>query len=321
MGIITIYTLNRPQTTIRKELRNFAVEDTSIIDKIFLTDKNNRKILLERQPNGEWLVNKKFYARPDAINILLETIKNVEVKYPVSRSAHNNVVKQLAAKSVKVEIYSGNKLLKTYYVGGPTQDHVGTYMLLENSTVPMVVYVPGFNGYLTPRFDTYEKTWRAPRIFHYSYPEIYAVSVIYPNKPQNSFKAINNNNVYQLISLRDSTPIKDFDTLAIKLFIGKFKNVNYDVALTQINPHKRDSIIHSTPKAIFIVEDIHHKKRILKTFLKETNFTGAKSQIPNQPKYDIDNMYGWLPQDSLFVIVQYYIFDKLLRTPEDFKKK
>jgi len=322
LGAFTIYIVNTRKTnTIKKELRNFAVKDTANVDKIFMVDKQNNKLLLERQENGEWIVNGKFPARKDAVDLLLETIHDIEVKYPVPRSAHNNVIKQLSAKSVKVEIYNNGNLEKTIYVGGPTQDHVGTYMLLENSSVPMVVYIPGFNGYLTPRFDIYEKTWREPRIFHYRYTDIYSVSVIHPKHPEKSFKVIDENNKYKLIRLKDSVSIPDFDTMSVKMFIGKFKNVNYDVALTSFNKHKRDSIIHTTPEYIFIVEDVNHKKRVLKTYLKPNNMNSPKAQsFKNFPKYDIDNMYGWIPEDSTFALVQYYIFDYLIKSVDDFMK-
>ena len=319
-GFLIYLVQNKEKSTIKQELRDFAIEDTSIIDKVFMVDKQNNKLLLERK-NGEWIVNNKFPARQDAINTLLETFHGMEVKYPVPRSAHNNVVKQLSAKSVKVEVYSGDNLIKTYYVGGPTPDHVGTYMLLDKSSVPMVVYIPGFNGYLTPRFYVYEKMWRAPRIFKYNYTDIYSVTVEHPMEPGKSFKVINENNTYKLIRLKDNQEIPDFDTIEVKLFIGKFKNVNYDIALTQIAPHERDSIINSTPKYIFTVEDKNHNKRVIKTYLKKNDFEGPKAQIPDQPEYDVDNMYGWIPQDSLLVIVQYFVFDNLIRSVDDFMKK
>ena len=45
-----------------------------------------------------------------------------------------------------------NEASKTYYVGGESKDMIGSYMLLENSNRAFVVYIPGFNGFLAPRF-------------------------------------------------------------------------------------------------------------------------------------------------------------------------
>ena len=66
---------------------------------------------------------------------LLGTIKNIEVKHPVSNSLHDKIVKNLATSSVKVEIFtdSQTKAYKTYYVGGESKDMIGSYMLMENS--------------------------------------------------------------------------------------------------------------------------------------------------------------------------------------------
>ncbi len=128
---------SQKSNTIKKELSDFAVEDTGKIEKLFLVDNEKRSVLLERTNPGRWNLNGKFEARADAVNVLLSTIKRVAVKTPVPKSAFDNVVKQIAAKHVKIEIYSeGDNLIKSYYVGHPNQEHNGTYMLLENSSVP-----------------------------------------------------------------------------------------------------------------------------------------------------------------------------------------
>jgi hypothetical protein len=46
-------------------------------------------------------------------------------------------MKAIAAKGIKVEIYTAEGLSKTIYVGGPTQDQLGTFMYLENSDSPL----------------------------------------------------------------------------------------------------------------------------------------------------------------------------------------
>ena len=320
--IAVVLLLNNKKTTLKKELRDFAIADTSVVDKIFLVDKENNKVELTRK-DGIWKVNKKFTARKDAVDVLLETLANMQVRYPVPKSSHNTVVKRMSTQSTKVEVYSKGNLLKTYFVGGPTQDHVGTYMLLNGSDVPMVVFTPGFNGYLTPRFFTSEIDWRDNTIFKYNYPDIYSITCEHPREPEKSFKITRlGPNNFSIIRLIDNTPIKNYDPIAVKTYFSYFKRISFDHFLTQIPEKKKDSILHSTPVYIFTVEDINHNKRTIKTFLKAPEKNPKKAEFEaNYPKYDVDNMYGYIPGGTYLLMVQYFVFDPLIREPNDFISK
>jgi hypothetical protein len=84
---IVLVTTNT-KTTLRKELRDFAITDTAIVDKIFMVDKANKKVELERKGN-KWMVNHKYNARQDAINILLETFLLDPEKMKVATAKNN----------------------------------------------------------------------------------------------------------------------------------------------------------------------------------------------------------------------------------------
>ena len=59
----------------------------------------------------------------------------------------------MSTQRTQVKIFSNKKILKTIYVGGDTQDQLGTYsMILDNSSEPYVLEIPGFKGYLSSRF-------------------------------------------------------------------------------------------------------------------------------------------------------------------------
>ena len=154
--------LNNESGTVKEILRDFAVKDTTSVTKIFIADRAGKSVELERElnasgaPTGLWLVNKKYYARRDAVKTLLETLYLVEMKSYVAKTAYNTIVKQLATTGIKCEVYRSGKEkpFKVFYVGGSTQDTKGTFMMLENSLVPFVTEIPGFDGYLTPRFFT-----------------------------------------------------------------------------------------------------------------------------------------------------------------------
>ena len=103
MAMVAGYFLyTNSKSTIRPELSDFAVADTSSIDKIFMADRQGKTILLERKSPVDWIVNGKFHARHDLIANLLYTIKSVEVRSPVGKNLYNQTMKLLASNSVKV---------------------------------------------------------------------------------------------------------------------------------------------------------------------------------------------------------------------------
>ncbi len=167
----------------------FAVKDTKSVTKIFMVDKANNRLLLEKK-NGEWLVNNKFISRPSAIKTLLETISAVRIKYPVGKNKRKTIIKKLSASHVKISIFNDDEKIISYFVGGADASMTGTYMYLEDTKDPFVVHIPNFRGYLTPRYFTSEKDWKEKVIFKYSANEIKIVKVEYPLNKKESFEIV-----------------------------------------------------------------------------------------------------------------------------------
>lgn len=167
---------------------NFAVPNTGDIYKIFLADRKGRTATLERKEDY-WLYNGKARARPTAISTLLETIAKLNVWYIPPKSAENAMIRSLAAEGIKVEIYDkDNKLMKSYYVGGVTNDEHGTYMMMEGAEQPYVVHIPSFVGQLRVRYLLGDDEWTDRTIFREKPEEIQSVTVEYPQRKSESFR-------------------------------------------------------------------------------------------------------------------------------------
>ena len=175
-----LFFLSENKSTISSN-DTFSVADTSSITKIFIADRKGNTISLDKKDNN-WIVNNKFNVRKDAINVLLSTIHQIKIQQPVSLSAFDNVIKNLSSTGVKVEIYAGTEALKIYTVGNETANHLGTYMLLDGSNEPFIMHIPGFNGYLSPRYGIQgqiidEKTWRRRIVFDIEESTINNISI------------------------------------------------------------------------------------------------------------------------------------------------
>src|SRR6478735_10412142 len=76
---------------------DFAIKDTASIDKFIITKSTGEVAVLTRQKGKDWMINGKFKAKPECVNLLMTTFRNVAVKTRVGVAARNNVVKNIAA--------------------------------------------------------------------------------------------------------------------------------------------------------------------------------------------------------------------------------
>ena len=99
MGIFWLIKSDTKSSII--ENNKFAIDDTSLITKVFLADRNGNTISLTKNKES-WTVNDKYAVRKDAIATLLSTAHKISIKKPVSKEAFENVVKFIATSGVYV---------------------------------------------------------------------------------------------------------------------------------------------------------------------------------------------------------------------------
>ncbi|HNW98206.1 MAG TPA: DUF4340 domain-containing protein [Bacteroidales bacterium] len=325
--IALAYTYNDAKSTLSSKESTFAVADTSLITKIFLSDKSNHHLTLIKKSPGDWRINDSLPAKDDEINTLLKTIKKVEVKETVPKTARENVLTRLSTIGVKVEIYQTvyridflglelfphEKLVKTYYVGDQTQNLMGTYMILEDAEIPYITHVPGFNGYLSSRFSPLINDWRDQTIFNIELVNIKSVKMEIPSEPEQSYLVENaGNNNFKLMSVSRNAYIANYDTTNLLRFLSAFKNIRYESMVTDFKLHNKDSIIMTTPYHILTVTDITGKSLSIKTFHKKP-YEGEMELDGTPMIYDKDRLYALFNYNKDFAIIQFYVFDNILR--------
>ena len=320
--------LTNSKTTFRRSLSDFAVDDTSNITMIFMADKNNNTLKLTRKvPGQNWTVNDKYPGQKFNIDMLMETMLNIEVKHPVPLAARNNIIKELAANSVKVEIYQWvyridllgirwfphEKLTKVYYVGGATQDNQGNFILMEQSSEPFVTYLPGLRGFISPRFTPIEKYWRDYTVFKKNLNEIASVKIEFPAIPDQSFEIISHYpQDIELISLTDQKRITGFDTMKVLNFLSAFRNLNFEALLNDMDKERKDSIISSMPFVIITLTDTSGAVNSVKTYHKKA-MEGTVDYSGKPLPYDLDRAYALVNGGKDFTLIQFFVFDKVLK--------
>jgi hypothetical protein len=307
------------------EFSDFAFEDTSSVDRIFISDVEGISADLTRQKDNTWKINDEYKARQDAIDLILKSVNSIKVKETVPKSTMETIIKSMAGNSIKVEIYSGSdKPVKVYYVGNPTQNHFGTYMLLEidgeKSSTPFITHMPGFHGFLTARFFTDEDKWRDRTVFAYKAEDIKSIQISYQRRPLKSFKITREDSGFSVIDLNSRTKIDPLKEEAIDEYMSRFESIHYEFIQREAPLANIDSVTSTTPLHIIEVEGIDGRKTLVKTYNKP--ITGSIAVNPATGKaytVDLDRLYAWV-NDTDFVVMQWPTLDNILAYYDDFRR-
>ena len=326
LGALSIFLLKRDDSSsIRTELMDFAVKDTSAITKIFLADRNGHSVTLKRTQNGAWVLNDSLPPRPDVMKNLVTAVYSISVKSRVPKSGYNNVISDLASGGIKCEVYLADQEnpYKVYYVGNQTADAMGTFMMIEGSNVPFVMEIPGFNGYLTPWYNPVKEIWIEPVIFRLQPDQIKSISLSYPSFPQWSFSLERNQDKFQLAVPAENKVYTSIDSVAVDNYLALFQNVFYEVPEDRLNKQTKDSLLQTVPLTeIKITKSDNTEKGIIiyPMAINESSII-LQDSLGNPLKYDVDRMYGFVTHDKNWVVIQHYSFDKLFRSAKDFMLK
>jgi len=316
---------SKQTSTLKSEYSDFAIEDTGSVSKIFIADHEGNNALLERQSDNNWMINGKYKVRKDAIELLLKTFNRIGVKEPVSKVTFETVVKRLAVRSTKVEIYmGGEKPSKVYYVGHATKTHYGTNMLLEingkKSSIPYITHVPGFFGYLSTRFFTDEDLWRDRAVFEIETDQIASIEMRFLENPLKSFKIERLQNSFVLTDINTMEKTSDINAVMVDEFFQKFKSVHYEFIDRESSEEVVDSVKNSPPLHQIRVENLEGDIVEVYTYYKPIT-DGTLNPVTGEVyKYNLDRMYAWINKHD-FVLMQWPTIDKILAYKQDFIAK
>lgn len=317
---------NRYLSTLQGESSDFQVWDTASVTRVYLADRKDHESLLERQENG-WTLNGNYKAHSKQVQYLLTTLYKIRIKMPVSVASHDNIVKQLASQSTKVEIYQivprinlfdkikmfyHEKRTKVFYVGDATMDGSGTFMLKEGADKAYIVYIPSFRGFITTRFTANPDDWRDHTIFHENMADIQSVEVDFNEDPEGSFRIDNiGKHQYKLTRLIDNQDLP-YDTLKVINLMSSFGDLRFEALFTNTLPQERiDSITNSPYLHYIVVTDKDGNKQDMKTF-KKLVLNGVTDIGGELGDVDRDRMYALVDDGKDFVLIQNYVFDKVL---------
>lgn len=319
-----IYDSNSLSTSAENDFRDFAIKDTAQIDQIFMSQQNGNKVLISRRDTNKWLVNQKFVARPDAIDLILRTVNDIKIRQKVSDATFNHVIKRLAGGATKVEIFLKNesKPHKVWYIGDASADNEGTYMLLEKdgikSNKPYITHRLMEKGYLGSRFFVDPILWRDRVLLKTNPKNINSIKVVHHADTLTSFLIDKiAETKFEITNLKSGVKTELNPNFGVQYF-KRFSGIFYEYRDVKTPKEELDSIFSSPPR-----------NELTLTFSNRQEWKVKNYYLPAAPGATVNDKPIWFHPERMYTycsdhgedayfIVQNLTFDPLIPSIEAF---
>ncbi len=295
------------------ELIEFAVKDTSSVDKIIISDAYSNTIELVRSEK-KWTDASGECVTQENVHFILDALKNIEFKAYLAKEAQANFNKKLVTQHTKVEIFQNGEWVKTWYIGPPSQDHYGQIMLLDSkeagkSDIPVMMSIRGVKGIIEPRFFADKRSWKCTNIFAVPLDKISKVDVKIMTDPRLSFSVTKVGSILSVFQA--GKKLENADNSMTFRYLQNYKKIHYDLANFELSKRQVDSVKHTKPFSTISLYETTGKKTHLRLFTLKSNET-SKNEYGEVLNIDLNKFWCELPNGEL-VKCQYFVFDPLLK--------
>lgn len=312
IGLVTVivlaglafYAWNEKKQSSTLDIRDtaFSIADTASVNKIFLASKFGWEALLEKK-EGRWYLNDQYKVNKNQMQILLKTLHWQRIKRPVHKGEREMVIRSIATKGIKVEVYQNDEKTKVFYVGGDVNDSKGTYFIMEGSENPFVLYMPNHTGFLSPRYVVKEDNFRHTQIFKSNLKSFKEIKVNYPGNEALGFIVKNEEGNAKLLG------VNDYNQVSLNNYVSNFNRIHITKFVDRVEEISIiDSLSQYPPTIEITVED------------EKSAYSNSIKLYNNQDDPDgmvgIANMEG----DERYVVVQNYVFSKLIVPVNSFQE-
>jgi len=212
---------------------------------------------------------------------------------------------------------TGLKQTLRFFVNPPAMSNDKTYMMMVNSSEPYTVKIPGFKGLVSHLFIPDETFWRNKLVFNFLPQNISVISVEYHKNPDKSFKIKNFNDGSFALSDVNNNPEQSFNVEKVARYFTYFQNIQFEDVISGWTKEKVDSILTSEPHIQITVEDINGIKNNIKIFQKKSE--NRIDGFGEKTEFDLNRAYALLNNNHELLLIQYYVFDPLLKEIDYFR--
>jgi hypothetical protein len=233
----------------------FKLEDSKNIDRIVL-ESANEKINLKF--NGtRWIVNEKYEADRNLVDVLFATIQQAEPKRPVSSLLRDSLSNALERNGVKVSFFGADKQALTFFAGGNPKK-TQAYFRKQGDDTPYVMIIPGYRVYTSGIFELGANGWREKRIFNFNWRNFKSLTATFSQTPTQSFKVTFIDRYFGIEG------INQIDTTKLNNYLDAVSLLAADAFIE--NP---DSLSQLEPQVTIEVMDVADRRYALSVFPRQ----------------------------------------------------
>ncbi len=299
--------------TIRNKEKDLNISSGISIDKIRIT--MDSLMLTLTNESGTWHVNNTYIARSEPISAIEFMLHHIEIVSPVPREYTVLARKKLREHSRRIDVFSGKKMVKSYYILYDSSRYNATIMMLANAKTPFIVKISGYDlQNIAGIFALDARYWRSNKLPGYSYDQLQSVKVRYTTEPEQSFEILKEDNKrIRLIALKSGEDLtaranrKDIDD-----YMYFFSGITFRYPSTEINT---DTLKNS--KFAEIILSGRNTKNLNLTFFRKS----VNEALNGDYTYDLNTCYGVIGDETEPVEFRYIDIDPLLKELSDFLKK
>jgi len=169
--------------------REFAIQDETSIERVFIADLLGRKLNLTKQSDGSWLINDSVKASITIMDQVLKTLSKIRIDHIPPETMNEMIFEAMSTSGIKIEAFgANNKKLRSLILGPSTKDERQSIMMVEGQSQPYAIKLPGHSGTLRPLFSLHDiEEWRSRDWLAIKPEEINSVQINYPRQKGSGF--------------------------------------------------------------------------------------------------------------------------------------
>jgi hypothetical protein len=234
----------------------FKVDQLDKVDHVIL-EANDHKVDL-RFVDGRWKVNDTYPADTKLITVFFATLEQALPKREIVSSKKDSVANQLDESGVKVSLFEGPELRKSFTAGGNAQKTQAYFQSTDRKVYLMTI--PGYRVYVSGIFEAEEGIWRDKRVFNFNWRNFKDLTSRFPSEPASDFHVTFKGNFFGIDGL---TAI---DTAKVNDYLESISLLQGTEYLSVRTAARYDSLLKTNPSFEVEVKDIANRSYLLKIF-------------------------------------------------------
>jgi hypothetical protein len=301
-GVIVLLILFRTRLPFGGGNSSFATEPGQEITRIEFSEEGKK---LSLQKNSEnWVINEKTEARKSGMLFILRILGEVKIKSPVSDELFKSEITDKGILPVKIKVYEGRKLLKSYLVYKTSSNIYGNIMKMGERAKPFIVYVPGYDGDIGSAFTLSELFWQPYTVFNLLPSEIDSVKLENLTDTSSSFLITSANHHLALSDF--NTELPGFDSTLVTRYFSYFAWIPFEKWALEMGDEEKKMVESQQPLYRITVTTTAGKRTILTLWEKIMEGKGGKTK-------DSDRLLGRTQAGDDFFVMRYFDIDPLLK--------